>query len=248
MTFRPFRVFLFIALGIAVVAGSRFWGQGYALFRVAAQHLTTLFHRSSSIPATPTPCDSTSLDIQLKELARENAALALALKSRAERAAPAFRLIAYPSIDTWQTVRIDGGGKQGVEAGQIAIDAASALVGRVVHVYPYYSDILLITQPNQAIDARIGKAGYRALVSGRFEKLTATRGIWLTQGEFISHDSPVAVGDEVVTSGLDGIYPPSLLIGKVSKLWPDDMNLFQYAQIVPAVDFSRLEEIYLLKR
>lgn len=187
-----------------------------------------------------------ALKQRLAQLEAEKRALTLSCKSDVDRVSTSHRVIGYHPLDTWQVMFLDGGRNQGVQVGQVAIDTHGFLAGRISRVYRDYSELLLITNPQETVDARIGTSGYRAIVSGRFERLTAKRGMWLSQGEFIDHLSPIVSGDTVTTSGLDGHYPPNLPIGKIHKIWKDKLNLFQEALIIPGIEFSQLKTVYLL--
>jgi rod shape-determining protein MreC len=64
--------------------------------------------------------------------------------------------------------------------------------------------------------------------------------------KYIKRGDEIDVDDVVVTSGLDGIFPKGILIGRVSSVTRKDFGLFQVAEVVPAVDFSKLEEVLVL--
>jgi len=59
-------------------------------------------------------------------------------------------------------------------------------------------------------------------------------------------DGDVIKGDKIMTSGLGGIYPKGLLIGEVTDVVDDDGGLLKTALIRPALDFSRLEEVFVI--
>jgi rod shape-determining protein MreC len=80
-------------------------------------------------------------------------------------------------------------------------------------------------------------SGRRALIKGRA----------LCRMDFINKDAEVRVGDEVETSGMGGIFPRSIMVGRVSKIYRDDTGLYQCADIVPAVDLSNLDIVFLIE-
>ena len=62
----------------------------------------------------------------------------------------------------------------------------------------------------------------------------------------LTRDGDVIKGDKIMTSGLGGIYPKGLLIGEVMDVLDDDGGLMKHALIRPAVDFTRLEEVFVI--
>lgn len=184
---------------------------------------------------------------EIQTLKREKLALNTALATgRPISPLQPARIIAYSPLDTWQGVTLGAGERAGITTGDIAVDAGGHLVGRIVRTEPHTSELLLITNPSEAIDSRIGDQGYRAVVSGVFRSLTAKRGLWLTHGEYIDRESAITVGDLVITSGLDGRFPAGLPLGKVHSMGRDKLNLFQEAVIIPAVDFTLLKEVFII--
>jgi rod shape-determining protein MreC len=56
----------------------------------------------------------------------------------------------------------------------------------------------------------------------------------------------VAVGDVVVTSGLGGNFPKGLMVGEIKKVDKKGHGVFQYAELVPSVDLTQLEEVFVI--
>lgn len=112
------------------------------------------------------------------------------------------------------------------------------LVGRVLEVYPSACRVLLIVDARSSVNAMIQRNRVTGLVEGRSGgKLVMTR---------IPHDSSVAEGDVVITSGLGGMFPKAIIIGQVSKVIRDEVGLYQEAEIQPTVDFSGLERALVI--
>jgi rod shape-determining protein MreC len=199
-------------------------------------------------------CDNAregELEEEIRALKRENLALSTALATGQPIGRPAnpllaARIITYSPLDTWQGVTLGAGVREGITSGDVAVDAEGHLVGRIIRTAPHTSELLLITNPSETIDSRIGDNGYRAVVSGVFRSLSARRGLWLTHGEYIDRESPIAVGDIVVTSGLDGRFSPGLPLGKIHSVGRDKLNLFQEAVVMPLVDFTLLKEVFVI--
>lgn len=202
----------------------------------------------SSVRWLPFSGEQRKLTAKIEYLQQENTALRqYVLSTQVSSELNRFPIIGYSPLDSWQILKIKGGTTDLVEVGQVALDPHGALLGRVIRVHEQTSEIILITNPEHTIDSRIGKSHYRALVSGHFERLEAKRGLWLTQAEFIDKKSDIKVGDEVYTSGLDGLYPPHLFIGTVYAVSEDDMGLFHTAVIIPSAELTTVEEVILIE-
>jgi cell shape-determining protein MreC len=98
--------------------------------------------------------------------------------------------------------------------------------------------VLLISDHNSGVDAIVQRTRARGIVEGALNRSCSMK--------YIKRGEEIDVNDVVVTSGLDGIFPKGVLIGRVSGVTRKDFGLFQVADVVPAVEFSRLEEVLVL--
>jgi rod shape-determining protein MreC len=64
--------------------------------------------------------------------------------------------------------------------------------------------------------------------------------------DFVPLQADVVIGDRIVTAGIDGIFPRGILVGRVTSVEPGN-ELFHRIQVQPAVDFGRLDQVYLLE-
>lgn len=133
---------------------------------------------------------------------------------------------------------IDKGSKDGVKVGMAAV-AAEGLVGRVVWVGSGQSKVLLIIDPEHSVGARLTGSGETGVVTGRSRDDL--------RFELIDPETPIQIGETVVTSGYDfGIYPAGIPIGRVTRVEVDADGLTKTAFVSPFVDFSRLDLIKIL--
>lgn len=135
----------------------------------------------------------------------------------------------------WQTVRIGKGIGHGVEAG-MAVVTPDGLVGRTLDASIGTADIMLISDSTSRVSAWLPRSGSHGIVSGGG---LSFRGLPILTMRFINKDTEIRMGDEVVTSGLGGIYPRGLLIGYVDAVERDETGLYQVADIAPAADLGR---------
>ena len=64
--------------------------------------------------------------------------------------------------------------------------------------------------------------------------------------KYVPRDAELRPGDTVISSGLGGLYPKGLVVGRVEKVEPNGDGLFQRVEVAPAVDFSRLEDVLIV--
>jgi rod shape-determining protein MreC len=145
-------------------------------------------------------------------LAAENAHLRqlLEVRQRAPETALAAEVL-YAGRDRFaRKVIIDKGSQEGVRAGQPAIDQIG-VVGQVTRVYPWLSEITLITDKDQVVPVQNMRNGLRAVIGG-------TGADEQLELKFIPLNGDFQNGDRLVTSGVDGVYPPGLPVAEVSNV------------------------------
>jgi rod shape-determining protein MreC len=138
----------------------------------------------------------------------------------------------------FKTVLVDKGEKEGVSK-DMAVAIADGLVGRVIEVFPNTAKVLLITDPNSAVDVLIQRTRAQGIMEGRVEELCILK--------YVKKSDEIQVGDRVITSGLGGVFPKGLLTGTVTKVERKRPGIFQYVEVEPTADLSRLEEVLILR-
>ncbi len=148
----------------------------------------------------------------------------------------AAQIIGAAASPDFRTVTIDKGSSLGIRT-DMAVIAPSGVVGRVVVAGPRASRVQLLVDRNAAAGALVERSRAQGVVvGGEDDRLLL---------EYVSEVSDVAVGDTVVTSGIDGIYPKGFVIGQVESV---EKNGVAYRTIVvrPAVDFSSIEDVLVV--
>lgn len=178
----------------------------------------------------------------LKTLAEENLELRrqLDFSRRSPRNLVAGEVIARDISGWWHTIRLNRGTGDGVVA-DMAVVTLDGLVGKTIHVSSRTADVLLISDPSSRVSARIARTGSFGVVTGTGE---TGAGRVLCVMEFMNKNVPILEGDEVVTSGLGGVFPKGLLIGYVEKVYRDETGLFQRADVVPRADLGLLTYVF----
>lgn len=136
-----------------------------------------------------------------------------------------------------RTLLIDKGSKDGL-AVDMGVIAPEGVVGRLIRVQPSHSQVLLVTDRNSAVAAELQDTREQGIVEGAEGGLMRIR--------YLPLSSNIRLGEGVATSGLIGIFPKGLLVGRVGKVERRESELFQLIEIIPQVDFARLEEVLVI--
>lgn len=129
---------------------------------------------------------------------------------------------------------------QGAAVGQAVISPAG-LVGRVAEVHRGLAHVRLIRSPSNPVSARVQRS--RVIGTLRWDPSRPSTFDLL----HVSAHADCEVGDVIVSSGLGGAYPAGIRAGAVASVGRDLTGLMKVVRVEPAVDFSRLEEVFLLR-
>ncbi|MCX7711359.1 MAG: rod shape-determining protein MreC [Clostridia bacterium] len=151
-------------------------------------------------------------------------------------------IIAKDPGNWFDVFNIDRGSKDGISSDYPVI-TSKGLVGKVTTPGLLSSKVIAIIDSDSTVSARISKTRDLVLVRGDL----SLKDQGLCRMDYIPPDADIAVGDTIETSGVGGIFPKGIVIGKVKKVLQDNSVMTRYAVIEPAVDFKRLEEVLVLK-
>ena len=172
----------------------------------------------------------------------ENARLRALLDVRTQYAASATAVqVLYSSRDPFtQRLFVDKGSSAGIQAGAGVIDA-NGVVGQVTRVFPYMSEVTLITDRDQAVPVQLERNGARSVLfgngTGRLPEL-----------RFTSPTADLRVGDRLVTSGLDGTYPAGLAVAEIVDVVRDSGQMFAHIACKPLAGFDHSEFLLVLSQ
>ena len=139
----------------------------------------------------------------------------------------------------FRSVLVDRGTQHGVEPGQPVI-THEGVVGVVTATSGHAAKTMLLLDRQSAVDALVQRSRARGVVRGV--------GRDRLEFEFVVRGADVVEGDEVVTSGLGGVYPKGLRLGRVAELRDAGGRLTRIAVIEPAVDLGQLEQVFVMLR
>ena len=135
-----------------------------------------------------------------------------------------------------KVVVVDKGSTHGVKK-HLAVVTKSGVIGQVIHAGPTSSKVLLTIDSRSAVDAIFQDSRISGVVVGTSEKECKIK--------YVPNTAEIKVGDRVLSSGLGGIFPKGLFIGRVSKVIKNKQGLFQEITLIPSSDLSRLEEVLI---
>jgi rod shape-determining protein MreC len=160
----------------------------------------------------------------------------LDLRDRSKLKTTAAEIIASSASPDFRTLTIDKGTSSGLRV-DMAVIAPGGVVGRVVTPSGRAAKVQLLVDRNAAAGALVERSRAQGVVKGIGENHL--------QLEFVSEAADVAVGDLVVTSGIEGIFPKGFTIGRVDAVEKTG-PAYKRITVMPAVDFSALEEVLVV--
>jgi len=133
------------------------------------------------------------------------------------------------------TILLDRGERNGILK-NMGVITPDGVVGKVVESYPHASQVLLLTDKESGVGAMLADSRIQSPVGGQGEPLLVMK--------YVPNDDTVDLGERVITSGMDRIFPRDLPVGTVAEIKPG--NPFKLIRIKPAANLERLEEVLVL--
>jgi len=136
-----------------------------------------------------------------------------------------------------KTIVINRGAKDGVTKG-MAVIAPGGIVGHVIKGFDWSAQVLLVIDRSSAIDALVQRTRFRGIIEGETDETCRFK--------YVVRKADVKIGDTVISSGLDGLFPKGLPVGTVSDISRPAAGLFQEVKVRPFVNFTKLEEVLVI--
>jgi len=134
-------------------------------------------------------------------------------------------------------VYINRGSRDGIRR-NMGVITPDGVVGKILAVYPDTSQVLLLGDKESGVGALLAATRTQAPVKGTGEPQLSL--------DYVSNDEKVSVGEAVLTSGQDRIFPKDLPVGTVVEATPDPKTPFMRIRVKPAAHLDRLEEVLVL--
>lgn len=185
---------------------------------------------------------------RLKELEEENQRLKNMLdfkEANPQLVTSGARVIAKNAGNWFETFVIDKGASDGIAA-DMAVITAQGLAGRVMEVADHWAKVMAIIDERSSVSIIADKTRDNGVARGM---LVAGSGADadLLKILYLPLDSKINKGDEVITSGLGGVFPKGIPVGVVQEVKKTLTGEVEYAMVKPYVDFLRIEEVMVIK-
>lgn len=204
----------------------------------APEDLARLQQRVSELEAENSRLKIQNIELQQSVLeARVLSTLVDYARENSENRYSAASVIGFDASPFLRYVIINRGSDDGLRRGMPVV-SNQGLIGQISAVTARAARVQLITDANSSVNARLQLADEDGVLQGQLN------------GDLILNAVPqsakIQVGELVVTSGLGGNFPPNLVIGQVTSVIKRDYDLFQSANVQPAVDFRQLEIVLII--
>lgn len=161
----------------------------------------------------------------------------LALKESKKDIVTIANVISKGSNKFLKTIWIDKGSNHGIRKGYPVV-TPNGLVGKVISVNSNYSEIILVTDPNFSVAVRIDRNRVEGILTGKGNSCLL---------KYIPLEEEVLIGDRIITSGLDEIFPEGILVGAVKSI-NKKKGLFQLIEVIPTQPENKIEEVAVIKK
>ncbi len=223
----------------AVSPFERAGSYGFGWFRDIWRHYFALRNTTKDNEELRRENDALKLQVaQLQGKAAEADRLALLLnfrQSHADVPMVAARVIGGSAGNASQTIELDRGERDGIRR-NMGVITPDGVVGKVVEAYPNTAQVLLLTDKDSGVGAMLADSRIQSPVGGTGEPL-----LWM---KYVPNDDTVNMGERVITSGMDRIFPRDLPVGTIAEI--KSGNPFKHIRIKPAANLQRLEEVLVL--
>lgn len=147
------------------------------------------------------------------------------------------QVIAKDVSTEFRSIRINKGSNAGIQRG-MAVVTHEGVVGKILRVTAEYSDVITMLDNLSSIDAIVQRSRARGVLEGATDASCILR--------YALRTDDIEMGDVIVSSGLDGVYPKGLMMGTVTAVKKETFGVTQYVEVKPSVDFSKLEEVLVI--
>lgn len=147
-------------------------------------------------------------------------------------------VVSVSNRDNFSIIRINRGQSDGVQIGMPVI-AAEGIVGRTLRVGSFYSDIQILGDTTLSMDIVVERTRERGVLHG---------GAFGNCHLSLHRRSNIRIGDEILTSGQTGGFPPGIPVGRVTRIAYDTDQVSQRVTIEPLVNFHRLDEVMIVRQ
>ncbi|MGE3609985.1 MAG: rod shape-determining protein MreC [Bacteriovoracaceae bacterium] len=147
------------------------------------------------------------------------------------------QVVGWDSANEFKVIRLNKGTKHGIKVMSPVI-TDHGLVGYVYRATDHYSDVLTILDQNNRVDVLIERTRTHGIVEGVYNFKCALK--------YVMRNESVEVGDKLLTAGVGGIYPKGVKVGMITDISKENFGMTLSIEVVPTVEFDKLEEVIVL--
>ncbi len=178
---------------------------------------------------------------KIPELEKENERLKglLKLVEQQPNDLIAARIVGEDVMNWFKCVIIDKGRYAGIKE-KMPVITPSGIVGQAVEVHDWHTKVMVVNDTNSAVDVYVSGKNARGIAEGTGQTALKLK--------YVTKNDEVEVGDKLITSGKDAIFPKGLAVGIVISVNKNRAGLFSDVDVMPFNNFKKLDEVLVVKR
>lgn len=147
------------------------------------------------------------------------------------------------ALSNWESsFTISKGSNFGLKEGLCVIDPYGNLVGVIDEVGLNWANVITVVDTGIEMGALMSRTDAAAILEGDFTLMQEGR----LKLSYLPEGTEINAGDQVLTSGKGGVYPPNILVGKVESVHNDPSGMTRYAVVAPAADLGSLKQVFVI--
>lgn len=154
------------------------------------------------------------------------------------------KITARGSTNWSSSLTLDKGTKHGVAVDNCVMDQYGNLVGIVTETGYNWCTVLTLIDTDTELGAMIARTNSAAIAEGDFALMTKGQ----LKLSYLPENVSLLSGDEVLTSGMGGVYPPGLKLGVIDEILTEDSGMDRYAVISPSTELDELRQVFIIKQ
>ena len=152
-------------------------------------------------------------------------------------------MVTARSTSNWEsTLTLSKGSAQGIEVDDCVVDEYWNLVGIVAEVGENWCTVRTLIDANTEMGGQLVRTGGAAILEGDL----ALMGEGKLKLTYLPENTELMAGDQVLTSGMGGVYPSGLVVGHIEEVHTDESGMEQYAVLVPEADLAGVKQVFVI--
>ena len=153
------------------------------------------------------------------------------------------KIVSWDTSNYTSAFTISKGENDALALGDCVVTEYGALVGQIIELGDDWATVRTLIDVETDIGVLVGEYSYAGMVTGEFSLMQQGR----TRLAYLASGAQLFEGDEVLTSGRGGSFPPGLLVGTVDAIMTESGGQVTYGIVAPACDLSRLSQVFIIR-